>query len=161
MLARTHGFEGQREAAITEARRSVEINPYDPFANNILGATLGLGSTYYQEAIPWFERALQLNPIDPQYHLYLTQLTLAELGAERYETASLHAQDAVRRNRDFLEAQIGLAAALGHLGDDLGNEIAYDGFDDVAVEYVRTHILYCQDLKDRLIDGLRKAGLAE
>ena len=50
------------------------------------------------------------------------------------------------------------ACALGHLGHELGNEIAYDDFNDVAVEYVRTSPLYCQDLKDRLIDGLRKAG---
>ena len=61
-----------------------------------------------------------------------------------------HARDAAHRSPAFIEAQIALAAALGHLGRDAGTDISIDGFHDRAPDYVRTHILYCQDLKDRL-----------
>lgn len=159
MMARCHILNGRSDAGVAEARRSVEINPFDPFANNILGAALGLASPNYEEAIPWFERALQFSPLDPQIHLYLTQMALAELGAGRFETASRHAEDAARRNPKFLEAQIVWCAALGHLGLKQENAITYARFEELAVDYVRTHAIYCQDLKDKLLLGLRKAGL--
>ena len=161
MLARAYIFEGQPEAAIAEARRAVEFSPFDAFANNMLGAALSMASGFYDEGIPWFEKALQLNPLDPQSHLYLTHLALANLGAERYEDAAEHAREAIRLKPDFLEAQIALASSLGHLNHSAEGAKAIEEIRDVAMHYVETHVAYAQDLKDRVIDGLRKAGLPE
>ncbi len=161
MLARAYIFEGQLEAAIAEARRAVKISPSDAYANNILGASLSLASGFYHEGIPWFEKALQLNPLDPQSHLYLTQLALAKLGAERYEDAAEHAREAIRLKPDFLEAQIALASSLGHLNHSVDGVKAIEEIRDMAIHSIETHIFFAQDLKDRVIDGLRKAGLPE
>ena len=161
ILARAYGLGGQHEACIAEARRAVEFSPSDPFANNMLGAALSLASGFYEEGIPWFEKALELNPLDPQYHLYLTQLALSNLGAERYEDAAEQAREAIRLKPDFLEARIALASSLGHLNHSIDGVKAIEEIRDVAIHSVETHIVYAQDLKDRLIDGLRKAGLPE
>ena len=85
MLARTCHLMGQQDLSVAEALRAVELNPFDAFANNIYGAMLGLASGDYEAAIPWFEKAHSLNPLDPQQYLYLTQQAFAELGAGRYE----------------------------------------------------------------------------
>ena len=158
MLARAYGFAKQLDAAVAEARRAVEINAYDAVANNILGAMLSLASARYDEGVPWFERALKLNPLDPQYHLYLTQIALAKLGAGRYAAAADHAREALRRKPDFLEARIALASSLGHSGPSEQAPAVVSEIDDSAKDYVETHILYADDLKDRVLDGLRKAG---
>ena len=139
----------------------MEINPFDTNSHNILGVCLALTSARYAEGIPSFHSALQLNPIDPFSFLFLTQLALAELGDEQFDTAVGHARDALRHHPDFFEAQIVLASSLGHLGRvDDAKSVIEEG-PTTAHEYVDTHIVYSRDLKDRLIDGLRKAGFSE
>ena len=154
-------FANDPESALAEARRAVESNPYDAFAHNSLGATLALACARYDEGILCFQRALQLNPTDPQSYLYLTQLALAWIGGERYELAVDNARDALRHNPDFLEAQIVLASSLGYLGRTKEALSAIAQNDVSARQYVESHIVYARDLKDRLIVGLRKAGLPE
>jgi adenylate cyclase len=158
MMARWHMNRGEVDLAIAEARRSTEINPFDPFAQNILGATLCLGAAEYESAIQCFERALQLSPLDPQQDLYLTQLALSELGVERYDDAIAHARDALRRNPGFIEARIALAAATGLSGGRYDAEISGDDFRQEAETYVREHPIYSRALKDLLLDGLGADG---
>jgi adenylate cyclase len=161
ILARAYIIDGQKEFGMAECRRAVESNPYDAYANNVFGAVLSLGSAQYEEGIPWFERALKLNPTDPQSHLFFAQLAIAKVGAERYEEALSRAQEALRLKTDYLEAHIALISAFGYLSrqDDALSSIKKYG--EGAVEYVENHPFYADDLKERLIAGLRKAGLPE
>ncbi len=122
---------------------------------------LALGSARYEEGIPWFERALQLNPLDPQHYLLATNLALAHLGAGQFEKAAEYAHDAIRHRPDFLETRVVLASALGHLERAEEARTAIEGFRDVAGDFVERHVVYARELKDCILDGLRKAGLPE
>ena len=126
-----------------------------------MGAALSIASARYEEGIPWFERALQLNPSDPQHQVYATQLALAHLGAERFEIAEKLARDAIRRRPDFLEGVIALAASLGYLGRAEEARAAIEGHEDVAPSFIERHVVYAPELKDCLLEGLRRAGLPE
>ncbi|MCZ6885733.1 MAG: tetratricopeptide repeat protein, partial [Alphaproteobacteria bacterium] len=105
--------------------------------------------------------ALQLNPLDPQYYLIATQLALAHLGAGQFEKAAEYAHDAIRQQPDFLETRIALASALGHLERTEEARTAIEGLGDAAGDFVERHVLYARELKDCILDGLRKAGLPE
>ena len=161
MLARSYGSTQQPDAAIAEARRAVGLNPPNAMANNVLGVQSALGSARYEDGIPWFERALQLNPLDPQYFLIATQLAFAHLGAGQFEKAAEYAHDAIRQRPDFLETRVVLASALGHLERAEEARTAIEGFRDVARDFVERHVLYARELKDCILDGLRKAGLSK
>ncbi len=99
-LARAHVSAGQFDAAITEARKAVQLNPHNATANRMLGATLSTTTARYEEGIPWLERALQLNPSDPQHQIVAFHLAVAHLGAGRYDEAIRHARDAVLRQAE-------------------------------------------------------------
>ncbi len=161
MLARAYASTQQPDAGIAEARRAVDLNPHNATANNVLGVTLALGAARYEEGIPWFDRALQLNPLDPQYYLIATQLAFAHLGAGQFEKAAEYAHDAIRQQPDFLETRVVLASALGHLDRAEEARTAIEGFRDVAGDFVERHVLFARGLKDCILDGLRKAGLLE
>ena len=51
----------------------------------------------FEEGIPYFERALQLNPLDPNNQLYLTQLAVSHLCAGRYDKAVEYTQQAMEQ----------------------------------------------------------------
>ncbi len=161
MLVRGYVLTSQPDEAIAEATIGVQLNPHSAAANNIMGNALAMGAGRYQEALPWFERSQRLNSNDPRQQVFSTQLALANLGAERYEQAVKYAQDAIRRQSDFVEARIVLGSAFGHLGHAEMAQKSIEGMNDDPVQYVEELFYYVRDLKNRLIDGLRKAGLTE
>ncbi len=158
MLVRAYVNSQQPEAAIEEARRAVELNPHNAFANSVLGVALSWAGARYEEGIPWLERALRLNPLDPQRHLLSTHLALATLCAGRYETAEAQANDAIRRRPDFLEARVVLASVLGYMGRTEQAQKAVEALGDGAGDFVEAHPLLARQTKDLVMTGLRKAG---
>jgi adenylate cyclase len=159
MMARAYNMAGDPESGLADARRAMEINPYDADSHNILGACLALTSARYAEGVQSFQRALRLNPMDPLTHVFLNHLALAELGDERYDAAAGHAREALRRSPEFFEAQIVLSSSLGYLGRTKDARGAIRESADSTQQYIDSHPLYSRDLKDRLFGGLRKAGL--
>jgi len=115
VLSLAYQMTGQPQLAIAEAQRAVELNPLDARANNVLGLALSLAAARYNEGIPYLEKALKLNPIDPNQQMYIVQLALAHLCAGRFDKAVENAQEAIRHRHDFFEAHLVLASALGHL----------------------------------------------
>ncbi len=157
MLVRAFIFTKQPDAAIAEARRAIELNPFDAFTNNTLGNTLALIAERYEEGIPWIERALQLNPLDPQQFLWLTHLAIAHLCCGHFEKAVECARDAVRRNPDFVEARATLASALGFLGRPQEARTAIEGSSDIERDLGQKMSFASQATLDRILDGLRRA----
>ncbi len=104
---------------------------------------------------------MRLNPLDPQRHVYATQLAIAHLGAGQFEKAVIHAEDAIRRQPNFSEARVALASALGYMGRTQDARDAIKGFEVQAGAFVERHPIYGNALKARILDGLRKAGLPE
>ena len=113
MLVRAYLTELRLDAALAEADIAVRLNPYNAMVCNVMGNALSVGAARFDEAIPWFERAMRLNPMDPRQTIVLLQIGLAHLGAGRYENAERHLQDALRRQPDLVETRIALASALG------------------------------------------------
>ncbi len=156
--ARAFNFIQQREAAIAEASHAVELNPFDPYAKNVLGGLLALGAGRFEEGIPWIEQAVQLSPKDPQLHLNIGNLALASLGAGQYEKAIKHARESLRRRPGYFEAQATLASALGYLGRPQEALVEIEMFKSVVRERVERNALFARVTKDCILDGLRKAG---
>ena len=115
----------------------------------------------YEEGIPYLERALKLNPLSPLKHVWLTQISLAHLCAGHLEKAVECAHEALRREPDFPEARITLTSALGHMNNPQEVQTAIKGFEDAARNWGERPVIWTKAVQDRLLDGLRKAGLSE
>ena len=154
MLARAYMHDQQCDAAVTEAKRAIELNPHDAFANNTYGATLALYADRYEEGISWIEKALRLNPLEPQKHLWLANLALSHLCAGNYEKAAEYAKEVLGRQPEFFEAKVTLASALGQLGRAQEARTVIAGHEDE----VQGWNLWRESVHDIVRDGLRKAG---
>ena len=161
MLVRAYRMDHNPEAAITEARRALELNPNDAFACNILGVSLSLAAARYQEGIPWFEKALELNPIDPQKHNYLSQLAIARLCNGQHEAAIENAEEAMRDAPEYFEARVALASAYGYLGRTKDAHHVVEGFDETAQSFVEQEPRWADETKNYVLAGLRMAGLPQ
>ncbi len=159
ILALSYMVIGEPESGLSEGKLALGLNPNSAFANNAMGALTSLGMANFDEGIPWFEQALLLNPLDPQNHLFLAQLALAHLCAGRYDKAAEYAREAIRRRHDFIESHIALASSLGFLDRPDEARAALEGFKDAAAAFVDRHVVYAQQVKDIVMDGLRKANL--
>jgi len=159
VLSLAYAMTAQPLAAIAEARRAVELNPLDARANNVLGTAYSLSAARFNEGIPYFEKALKLNPIDPNKQMYLTQLALAHLCAGQYDKAVENAQDAIRHRHDLIESHLVLASALGYLQRHDEAQSAIAGYGGEAESYLENHVLFAREVKDMVLGGIRKAKL--
>ena len=159
MLVRYYQGVGRADDAVAEAKRAIQLNPHNADANNMMGGSLSLASARYEEGIPWLERALQLNPSDPQHQVFVINLALAHLGAGRYDEAIRLAREANRRQPDFLEGLIVQATSLGYLERAEEARAVIAGHGESAPGFIERHVTYAPELKDRLLEGLRRAGL--
>ena len=107
---------------------------------------------------------MHLNPFYPFYYiLYRGQAFLA---MERYEDALEALKRSVAHNPEALPAHLYLAACFGLLGKEAPAREAladvYRIYPDFSTAWVRTYFPYKRAVdSDRLVDGLRKAGLSE
>ena len=157
-LAYMYATPPQSAFAVAEAKEAIALNPDDPQANSVLGVALALSDTQYEAGIPWIEKAVTINPLDPINHLYLSQLALAHLCAKKYEYAVKVAEEALRRKHGFIESHVALAAALGYLGRSDEAKNALGTFQDIAAEFVEEHLVFADEVKKKVLVGLRKAN---
>jgi adenylate cyclase len=118
-----------------------------------------------EESIPQFEKAIRLNPRFPALWAYLDILGRAYFNLERYEEGMVWFEKATQQpNASFLPFVHG-AATLGHLGRiDEARAMLAEGKlrnPDFCADTVRNTVgMYGRHSgADRIIDGLRKAGL--
>ena len=161
MLARAFASVGDFESSIAEARHAVELNPFDPYAKNVLGYQLAIVAGRFEEGIPLFVQSAKLSQKDPQLHIFFGNLCLAYLGAGRYEKAIESAREAIRRRPTYFESVVTLAAAQGYLGQNEEAKTTIEPFAAEARERVERNALFGRKIKDAILDGLRKAGLPE
>jgi adenylate cyclase len=114
LLSTAHIWRNEHELAIAEGRLAVELNPSDAEALHALGNKLDLFGD--PEGILRMEQAQQLNPQDPQQHMYLSFLARAYAAAGSYEAALASARKAIQRRSDYPHAYYVQAIALAHLG---------------------------------------------
>ncbi len=107
------------------------------------------------------KRSLQLKPSDHQHQVTAFHLAVAHLGVGRFDEAIGYARDAIRRQPDYPDGVIALAAYLGYVGRAEEARDAIKGHEDSVPGYVEQHPIYAPALKDCLLEGLRRAGLIE
>ena len=156
--------DGHHDAAIESARKAVELTPGRATAYHDLGLVLAY-SGEIREGIEAIETALLLNPKPrPDTELYAGTVFFIDGQYQRAE-AMLSRTERERYASETLWSF--LAAARAFLGDQeaAAKTIAelLDIYPNVSIQYYRARDTYFRRPEDleKLLDGLRKAGLSE
>jgi TolB-like protein/class 3 adenylate cyclase/tetratricopeptide (TPR) repeat protein len=164
--SRLHIDSQQHELAIAQAQRALALDPND--ANSYLAiayAVIYAGRP--QEALNFIEKAMRLNPHYPDYYMYI--LGLAHFHLDQYEEAVILFEKAVKLNPVNYVPLIPLSAAQAQLGREQEAAATLDKLQKalpaiVTIALVKRGSLYSYKNsadRDRLLAGLRKAGMLE
>lgn len=165
--------QGRYEEAFTEIGRAMALAPNDP--DNYLSKARVLNATgRAAEAEESVRRAMRLDPLySPEY---LRQLAMSLFNQQRYEEAVGTVERLLAMKTDVPDDYITLIASLGHLGRKSGIPEAIKTFNELSVSAGYNTITvqmfggwwwygdmfnYDPAYRDRLIEGLRKAGVPE
>jgi TolB-like protein/Tfp pilus assembly protein PilF len=154
------------EDALAELETAADLNPSLAVAFCGLGDSLACEGRI-DEAIPYFEKAINLSPFDPQRWAFYAYGALAHLFAGQFESALEWSQKAVRVPHCHYWPFVHRVSALGHLQQAEPLERAR------AELLQRKPAISCAVARQRLfwvknaahvelyVDGLRKAGIRE
>ena len=162
-LGNSHLFKKDHDAAVAAAREWVKIEPgnADAYAN-LAGALHFSGE--HEQVIPLIEYAMRLNPFYPFYYiLYRGQ---AYLAMERYGDALEALRRSADHNPNALPTHLYLAACFSLMGRDAPAREALAKVHGIYPSYSIADVQILFPYKrpadlDRLVAGLRKAGLQE
>jgi TolB-like protein/Tfp pilus assembly protein PilF len=157
VLALARLFLREHDGAEHEVRQALRLNPCDADALNRMGYVLALRGRPL-EALAWFDRAVKLNPIHPQFYNYDRAVAHYLLG--QYQIAA----DALRRSaRRSPWIRTRLAACFAQLGQESAarDEALQIGEEDPKfspIAYVDSGIAF-EHASDRehLAEGVRRA----
>jgi TolB-like protein/Tfp pilus assembly protein PilF len=164
VLGRVLLARGAYADALAELETALELNPSLPAVYCGLGDTLAYEGRF-SEAIPYFEKAINLSTYDPQRWAYYSYGALAQLFAHRFDKALEWAQKATRIPNCHYWPFGHRVAALGHLegAAESRNAVAEllqrnPGF---SQDFARKRLFYVKKpfQLDVYIEGLRKAGI--
>jgi TolB-like protein len=163
-LAWSLTFSRQPEPAIDAARRAIALNPSFAHAYAILGRLL-IHSGRCDEGIRQAEWALRLSPFAPSARQYLNILAAGHLYLGNDTKAAELARES-SQSFDTWAPHMIITSALGHLGDHAGAQQERRETQrhqpDFSIEQVRRdYIVFDAACLDRLLSGLRKAGVPE
>jgi TolB-like protein len=158
---------GETEDALALIERSLLLNP------NSAGAWMasGMSRAYAGDsatAIPHFERSIALNPLDPLIYLTSYGVAFAHFAAGRYAEASAWLDRSLRSLPTYLPAlrvKIATCTLQGQVDESRKwVERLLAIAPDTTLTHLRKHYepsIRDPSCRDRLLDGLRKAGLPE
>src|SRR5262252_3203270 len=151
---------GDREDEIEMADRAVALNPNSFVAWSCRGQVYRIAGLP-EEAIPSFERAIRMSPVDPRLHLMLAGMGQALIELRRFEEAITAGKKALRQIPSFSGAYRCLASAFAHLGRDADAREAAARLLEVDPEFTISGWIARGGQKNSklTIEGLRKAGL--
>jgi len=158
-------MEKRTEESITALRRAVEINPNSAAAHTHLGHGLAFAG-HDREAIEHAERAMRLSPFDPMLALNLGTIAVSHFVAGRYEEATRYTTEASRIRPGFQGAHRLRCASLAQSGqfDEARRHflMVREQQPHLSAEWIKTNVPYQTDeLMERFVEGMRKAGLDE
>jgi adenylate cyclase len=149
----------QYELALSELQQALELNPNDSQSQYVLGSVM-LYSGRMDEAIRWKEKALHLNP-KGWAAIYMT-LAQAYYLKDRFDDAIALLEKGIAKQPEFVGNYIVLAAACAQVGmmpkAKRAAEKVLTLHPFFETRFYGT-IFRNEEDKQKLIDGLRKAGL--
>ena len=146
-------------------RRALELNPNLAFAEGTLGLCLAhLGK--YEEAIIHADRAVRLSPHDPSAATWMIARVIAPLVTEQYEEWRQWAERITEVNPNFPGGWRHLTAAYAYLNrlDEAHNALArlLQLLPGDSLQREKSYIPSIRpEMADRLLEGLRRAGMPE
>ncbi len=164
-LGHAHALGGNRDDMIAAFQLSIDLNPNSALVYACAGEGIALAGKH-DEAIAYLEKSMRLSPKDPAIWWVYHGLALAHFAAEQYEEAVSWSDRALQRKPDFGFAHRTLAASRAHLGQLTEARAALDEALELAPEFTladgRRVLLTAEaGVRQRYLDGLREAGLAE
>lgn len=156
---------GRFDEAIAEFELAVALEPSDLYAlANLSNILTSAGRA--DDGLEAIERAMQIDPHYPA--LYLHYLAKAQFGLDRFTEAAEAWERETTRNPELTWGYVFLAAAYGHLGRIPEARAAIAKADAGFEGWARTTVLMASQTAyreradlERLLDGLRKAGVPE
>ncbi|MGH6662672.1 MAG: adenylate/guanylate cyclase domain-containing protein [Rhodospirillales bacterium] len=165
-LGRVYIFRHAYERAIAEMEAALALNPSFDRGHYGLGMALLYGGRH-ADSIPHFERAIRLNPRGWRPWTYRQMLARAYFNMGRYEEAAVWSGKAVQHPHAPFLPFVDATAVLGHLGrlDEARAMLAEvkKRKPDFSADTIRNTVgrYGPHSNVDRIIDGLRKAGLPD
>jgi adenylate cyclase len=165
----THGLVLYRSRRHSEAerayRRALEWNPNFALAHAVLGLPLAYRGAY-EEALRSAEHAIALSPRDPLVDRQASHsLTWQHFAAARYADCVTWARRTIERYPGHLPPYYALVAAAALQGDTVTASEALSTLlqlrPDLSLTWASQNMAPSGDVLDRLLDGLRKAGVQE
>ena len=150
--------------ALLELEQSVALNPALAIGYCGVGDSLAYEGRY-SEAFPYFQRAIELSPHDPQRWAFHAYRALSHLFARQFRLAADWARKATHIPNCHYWPYAHRVAALGHLGEEEECELALrallakrPGF---SRRMARARLFYIKDSNqlDLYDEGLQKAGV--
>jgi adenylate cyclase len=156
-------MDRRHDDALREAEQAVALDPNSEVGHSIRGLVL-LCAGRSGEALESVERAMALDPYYPDMILHLQAQALYQLG--RYPEAVAVLKRRIVRNPDTDSSRVLLAAAYGQMGQFEAAREAWREALRVNPAYSLEHRRKVLPYKnpedfDRVVEGLRKAGLPE
>jgi adenylate cyclase len=115
ILAHMMMWNSEWEAAIAEARTAIALNPNSAFVISMLGCVLGYGG-FREESLTRLQQAMRASPHDPLTWLWTIWKGTIQLLSRDFDAAIQTYQQVFRLRPGFIQAQVGLAMCLAHLG---------------------------------------------
>ena len=152
--------------ALAAMNAAVELNPTLAVAYCGLGDSLAYESRF-AEAVPHFEKAIELSPHDPQRWAYMAYRSLAHLFAGEFAKAADWAQRATQVPGAHYGPYVHRVSAVGHLDQSRDAAAALTELQQLKPNFscrlARQRLFFVKDPAhlDTYVEGLRRAGLRE
>jgi adenylate cyclase len=164
-LALAHYLAGHRDEAIASTERTIELDPSLPTPYKILGVLIAFAGRP-DDGVAKIETGMRLDPRDPWMWRSFQVLAVAHLVAERFAEAVDAAQRSLQHKPDEHNTHVLLAVSYAHLGRIDEARSAFREVLRLQPDYSLAGVrqLFAaanEEFVERLVAGLRKAGLEE
>lgn len=164
MLAFGYRWKRYHDLAVAEARKAVECNPHDTWAQATLGLCLDLLGQH-REGAQIMEQATALHPRELHVRFYLPLIARAYLVERDYSAAETWARRGIENNPMIPRTHLILAATLGHLGRTQEARAALNAAEHLASGFAGRWLSRAEYRSnadnEHVAEGLRKAGFRE
>jgi adenylate cyclase len=151
----------QHDKGLALGEKAVALNPNSAWAHFMVGKTLFFAGRS-EESIPEYKRAIRLNPIPPNHHLWSLGLSYAYTG--QYEEAITWCEKAVSQEPDSLLARMMMTVVYSLSGRD--EEARAEAAEVLRIQpkfslkkYEKKLTYKREEDREKYIGALRKAGL--